>query len=194
MESAPEVEKVGLGVPSGDAGAVPELVARALAGSSEAFQELYTKFAPSVHAIALSRFSSHDADEVVQEVFVHAHARLSQLREPAAIGPWLHAMARNASHDRHRARARRPRSEPLHEGSAAAKTNGTGEGELRERVLHHIRSLPETYRETLLLRLVEGLSGPEIAEITGLTAASVRVNLHRGMELLRPLLSKEGWP
>ncbi len=61
-------------------------------------------------------------------------------------------------------------------------------------MLHHVRSLPEAYRETLLLRLVEGLSGPEIAEAVGLTAASVRVNLHRGMELLRPLLSKEGWP
>ena len=48
-----------------------------------------------------------------------------------------------------------------------------------------IRTLPVAYRETLILRLVEGLTGPEIAERTGLTAASVRVNLHRGMALLR---------
>ena len=43
------------------------------------------------------------------------------------------------------------------------------------------------------LRLVEGLSGPEIAARTGLTHGSVRVNLHRGMSLLRPLLAAEGW-
>jgi RNA polymerase sigma-70 factor, ECF subfamily len=48
-----------------------------------------------------------------------------------------------------------------------------------------IRTLPETYRETLMLRFVEGMTGPEIAERTGLTPASVRVNLHRGMKLLR---------
>ena len=48
-----------------------------------------------------------------------------------------------------------------------------------------IRSLPEAYRETLVLRLVEGMTGPEIAARTGLTAASVRVNLHRGMKMLR---------
>ena len=53
-----------------------------------------------------------------------------------------------------------------------------------------IRSLPEAYRETLVLRLVEGMTGPEIAERTGLTPASVRVNLHRGMKMLREQLER----
>ena len=53
-----------------------------------------------------------------------------------------------------------------------------------------IRSLPEAYRETLVLRLVEGMTGPEIAKRTGLTAASVRVNLHRGMKMLREQLER----
>ena len=51
-----------------------------------------------------------------------------------------------------------------------------------------IRSLPEAYRETLILRLVEGMTGPEIAARTGLTAGSVRVNLYRGMQQLREKL------
>ena len=59
-------------------------------------------------------------------------------------------------------------------------------------ILELIRGLPDAYRETLVLRLVEGMSGPEIASRTGLTPASVRVNLHRGMKLLRGKLeSKE---
>ena len=57
--------------------------------------------------------------------------------------------------------------------------------------LFAIRTLPEAYRETLLLRLVEGLPGPEIARRTGLTHGSVRVNLCRGMKLLRARLSAE---
>ena len=56
-------------------------------------------------------------------------------------------------------------------------------------ILDAVRALPEAYRETLMLRLVEGMTGAEIAERTGLTAASVRVNLHRGMKLLREKLS-----
>ena len=61
------------------------------------------------------------------------------------------------------------------------------DGEARA-ILDVIRSLPDAYRETLVLRLVEGMSGQEIADRTGLTPASVRVNLHRGMKLLRARL------
>jgi RNA polymerase sigma-70 factor (ECF subfamily) len=55
-------------------------------------------------------------------------------------------------------------------------------------VLNAILSLPEAYREPLILRLVEGMSGPEIAARTGLTHGSVRVNLHRGMQQLREMV------
>jgi RNA polymerase sigma-70 factor (ECF subfamily) len=54
--------------------------------------------------------------------------------------------------------------------------------------LDALKSLPEAYRETLVLRLVEGMTGPEIAVRTGLTEGSVRVNLHRGMKMLRQRL------
>ena len=51
-----------------------------------------------------------------------------------------------------------------------------------------IRTLPEAYVEPLILRLVEGMTGPEIAMRVGMTPESVRVNLHRGMKLLREKL------
>src|SRR5207237_6103870 len=59
-------------------------------------------------------------------------------------------------------------------------------------VLEAVRRLPEAYRETLLMRLIEGMSGAEIAERTGLTPGSVRVNLHRGMAMLREKLGWQG--
>ena len=60
----------------------------------------------------------------------------------------------------------------------------------RVKLLAIVNALPEAYRETLVLRLVEGMTGPEIAARTGLTAASVRVNLHRGMKMLREKLGR----
>ena len=57
-----------------------------------------------------------------------------------------------------------------------------------------IRRLPEAYRETLVLRLVEGMTGPEIAARAGLTPGSVRVNLHRGMLMLREALGRRERP
>jgi RNA polymerase sigma-70 factor (ECF subfamily) len=94
-------------------------------------------------------------------------------------------IARNRATDFHR---RTRETEELHEGLS----RGAGrEAEARE-ALEVIRSLPEAYRETLVLRLVEGMTGPEIAERTGLQPASVRVNLHRGMKLLRERLGTKG--
>ncbi len=78
----------------------------------------------------------------------------------------------------------------------AVPTTELGEAMLKQQapdpaaltVLDTIRAMPETYRETLILRLVEGMTGPEIAIQTGLTPDSVRVNLHRDMKLLREKL------
>ncbi|NUN50694.1 MAG: sigma-70 family RNA polymerase sigma factor, partial [Candidatus Brocadiae bacterium] len=132
-------------------------------------------------------------DDACQETFVQAWRQLGTLRDPAALGPWLLAIARNLALDRLRSRKRDGRREELHEDAAAARPIAN-DRELRERTMAHIRALPESYRETLVLRLVEGLDGPEIAAQTGLTPGSVRVNLSRGMELLRERLRKDGWP
>ena len=61
-----------------------------------------------------------------------------------------------------------------------------------ERALHALRALPDVYRTPLMLRLVHGLTGPEIADRLGMTHGSVRVNLHRGMTLLRTALGRGG--
>jgi RNA polymerase sigma-70 factor (ECF subfamily) len=71
---------------------------------------------------------------------------------------------------------------------ASGSSGGDHEG-LATEILEAVRSLPDAYREILILRLVEGMTGPEIAARTGLTHGSVRVNLHRGMEQLRAKLN-----
>jgi RNA polymerase sigma-70 factor (ECF subfamily) len=72
-------------------------------------------------------------------------------------------------------------------GSRQAAGENASDGLL---LLQIVRSLPEAYRETLILRFVEGMTGPEIAEKTGLKHGSVRVNLCRGMQMLRERLEK----
>jgi RNA polymerase sigma-70 factor (ECF subfamily) len=170
---------------------IEALAAEARSGDREAFAELYRRTARSVHGILLARLGPAEAQELTQEVFASAWERRSGLRDPAQFGPWIHAMARNAAVALLRRRGRRPKEEPLPE---SAKSRATGPGELGPRVLEAIRGLPEAYHEPLLLRLVEGMTGPEIAEVTGLGPASVRVNLCRGMEMLREALRKDGWP
>lgn len=176
---------------SAEAPEIARLVDSARRGAEAAFESLYRRFARSVHAVLLARLPVEDAQEAVQEVFLAAHRRLVDLREPDAFGPWILAIARNAAASRIRDRRRRPTSESLRD--LAVPGESREDGALRERVIALIRGLPEAYRETLVMRLVDGMSGPEIAEATGLTPASVRVNLHRGLEMIRPALKNEGW-
>lgn len=173
---------------SGSAHDATALVRQARDGSRAAFGQLYQLYSRMVHGILLARVPRTEVDDLVQEVFLLAMRRLVALREPDAFGSWLAAIARNRANDFHR--AARPADElpkdPETVGSRAA-TSAVGHAEAVA-ALNAIRELPEAYRETLVLRLVEGMTGPEIAARTGLTPASVRVNLHRGMKMLREAL------
>jgi RNA polymerase sigma-70 factor (ECF subfamily) len=162
---------------------IARLVRSAQAGDGDAFGELYQRFARMVHGIVLARIARTEVDDVVQDVFVAALERITELREPAAFGGWLAAIARHRATDRWR---RLAPARPLTDTAVPSHSHERLEALA---VLDTIRSLPEAYTETLVLRLVEGMTGAEIAERTGLTPASVRVNLHRGMKLLREKLS-----
>jgi RNA polymerase sigma-70 factor (ECF subfamily) len=157
------------------------LVRAVLSGDRDGFARLYDLYAPLVHGILLSRVPRAEVDDLVQDIFLHAFKKLHTLRDAAAFGPWIAMIARNRAVDFHR------RSRETVEINDDLRGSESHESRAAE-ILELIRSLPEAYRETLVLRLVEGMTGPEIAARTGLTAASVRVNLHRGMKLLREKL------
>ncbi len=161
-----------------------ELVVAAQHGDREAFGALYERYGAMVHGVLLARVPYGEVDDLVQDVFLVALERLHALRAPAAFPGWLAAIARNQAADHHRL----VQPVPLPENLRAA--GGEPDAEAHA-VLAAIRTLPEAYRETLTLRLVEGMTGPEIAARTGLTPASVRVNLHRGMKQLRAKLDPE---
>jgi RNA polymerase sigma-70 factor (ECF subfamily) len=159
------------------------LVGRARSGDEVAFTRLYDRYARMIHGVLLSRVPRVDVEDLVQDVFLTAWKGLEGLRDPAAFGGWLSMIARNRATDFQR-RAVDAVELPDH----LEARDATAAGAEARAVLDTIRTLPDAYRETLVLRLVEGMTGPEIAERTGLTPASVRVNLHRGMKLLREKL------
>jgi RNA polymerase sigma-70 factor (ECF subfamily) len=160
------------------------LVSAVRNGDDLAFGRLYELYGQMVHGLLLARVPYNDVEDLVQEVFLHAFKKIGSLRDTAAFGGWLAMIARNRAIDFHR---RSRETIELVEDVPQRRQMVT---EAKE-ILGFIRTMPEAYRETLVLRLVEGMTGPEIAERTGLTPASVRVNLHRGMKMLREKLGVE---
>ena len=189
----------GLGVGSTmvSAGRVPEetlendvvsLVVAAREGNRAAFGRLYERYARMVHGILLGRVPVGEVEDLVQDVFIAALRQVHTLRDVKCFGGWLATVARNWANDYHRRSVELVEFAEEAPNQALKKPGRSGAADDGEAVLAVIRGLPEAYRETLTLRLVEGMTGPEIAERTGLTAGSVRVNLHRGMQMLREKL------
>jgi RNA polymerase sigma-70 factor (ECF subfamily) len=170
--------------------AVPDdqaIVRDAIRGGRAAFEELYRRYGRLVHGILLSRVAPQDAEDLVQDVFITVFEKISTVRDAQAFPAWLAAIARNRAAEFYR--SSRIRTEVVEQ---AVRDTRQAPGTSGAEILAVIRSLPEAYRETLILRLVEGMTGPEIARRTGLTPDSVRVNLFRGMKLLRERLEGKG--
>jgi RNA polymerase sigma-70 factor (ECF subfamily) len=176
--------------PAGDEADDARLVEAARDGDRVAFGRLYDRYARMVHGILLARVPFSEVDDLVQDVFLRALPRLHTLRDSTRFGAWLATITRNCANDYHRHAVDVVELSEDLSGDQAGKTGDSSGDAEAAFLLAAIRGLPETYREILLLRLVEGMTGPEIAARTGLKHGSVRVNLHRGMQQLREKLTR----
>lgn len=155
------------------------------ASAEQVFDDLYKGYGPLVHGILLARLPREEVPDVLQDVFLAAYRNLDSLRDKNAAAGWLVKIARNHAANFYR---RSRRTEELTDEVA-------GRNDLHSEaveVLRAIKTLPDAYCETLILRLVEGMTGEEIARQTGRTPESIRVNLHRGMTMLRQKLGITG--
>ena len=186
LESRPVTETPAL---HGDSDAA--LVEASQQGHRDAFGQLYQRYARMVHGILLAKVPAAEAEDLVHEVFLRALPRLHSLRDASRFGAWLAAITRNMAKDYFRQpRVQVESGDDFATVDPSAESGEQAETQQATEILESVQSLPEAYRETLILRLVEGMTGPEIAAKTGLTHGSVRVNLNRGMQQLREKLSK----
>ena len=133
-----------------------------------------------------------DPDDVVQEVMMVAHARLPEFRHEAQLTTWLFKTTQNiaATHRRRERRRRWWRGMSL---DYAAELHAQGPSVLEEmerreaaaEIYSALDRLAEKYRSVVILFEIEGLSGEEIATLTGTNLATVWVHLHRGRQKLK---------
>ena len=159
------------------------LIAAAAQGDRGAFGELYSRYARMVHGILLARVPRGGRGRPGAGRLHVRHAAAARVAHGGRV-PGL--AGRDRAQSRHRLFPRIEAARRLRRADRARARRRGGPGGFE--ILELIKTLPEAYRETLILRLVEGMTGPEIAARTGLTPESVRVNLCRGMKMLRELL------
>lgn len=162
------------------------LVAEFLATRSEAaFHCLYDRHADALYRFAarLSDSGPPDPADVVQEVWIEALQHLDRFEWRSALRTWLCAIALNRW--RRGLRLRRERTGEVRESEAPLVRGPDG---LRIRIERALASLPDGYREVLVLHDVEGYTHEEIAAHFGIAAGTSKSQLHHARRALRARL------
>lgn len=171
------------------------LVGRARRGEIQAQRLLFERYHRIVFATALVKVGNReDASDIAQDVFLRVFRGLADLKKDAAFAPWLRTITDNRCrtfYERDRAKAPRHADITEHEDRhpKADSPDGLLSGrEDAQKALQAVRALPESYRDPLLMRYLDGLSSAQIAERVGTTPGAARVLLYRALTALRERL------
>lgn len=171
------------------------IVARVLAGDTEAFSELIDRYKVAVFNLcARMLHSPEEAEDAAQEIFLRAYNQLATYQTGRRFSTWILSIASHYCIDL--LRRRRPQvdidsiafwkqsDEPEPEDMALS-------GETRDEVRELLKTLPDKYRGVTVLRYWQDLSYEEIAEATGLSVGTVKTRLFRARELLAKELDRQ---
>jgi RNA polymerase sigma-70 factor (ECF subfamily) len=183
------------------------LAARAAAGDDTAFETLVARYQQRVYRLACRLAGETDAPDVLQDTFLQVYRHLPAFRGDSQFGTWLYRIATNAGLMHRRASRRRPAEslEPflprfdadgMHAQTPEALRMTSRVDELldrralADRAHAAIERLPDLYREAFVLRDLEELSTAEVAQVLGVSPATVRQRVHRARLMVRGYLSE----
>lgn len=173
-------------------------IKRAAAGDADAFEQLVLLYQPQVYRLAY-RMTNHpeDAADLTQEVFLKAWSNLEKFEFKSAFSTWLYRLASNLCIDFLRNARRRPFVPLTFEDAdgeeqrievidpAPQPEDALLAGEQQEQLNAAMQELEPEHRKILTLRVVNGLSYTDIAEILGVKEGTVKSRLARAREKLR---------
>jgi RNA polymerase sigma-70 factor (ECF subfamily) len=168
-----------------------ELIARWRAGDERAATILVARHAPALARFAASLGQRTDVEEVVQDTFVRAFGSIDSFRADSSLRTWLFTIERRLILDRRRADRRRRDDATIDDADAATEfdaLDGLVAEEAEGRVRAAVDRLSRLQREVFLLRVNEGLSYKEIAEVVGSTEGAARVHYHNAMRAVKESL------
>lgn len=177
--------------PTDDLASDATLLARWRSGDERAATEIVERHSPALARFAASIGARTDIEELVQDTFVRAFGSLEGFRGESTLRTWLFTIMRRLVLDQRRAQARRPVSVPVEDDDARTEfdaLDGMVANEMEQRVRDAVAGLTPTQREVFTLRVTEGLSYKEIAEVAGTTEGAARVHYHNAMRAVKEFL------
>lgn len=169
-----------------------DLIDRWLAGDSRAATLIVNAHADALARFAVSSGEREGIQELVQDTFVRAFGSLDSFRGDSSLRTWLFTIERRLMLDRRRAERREPATVPVQPGDAATEFSALDSllaEEAESRVRQAVAKLSPTQREVFTLRVEQGLSYRDVAEVVGTTEGAARVHYHNAMLAVKEFLS-----
>ena len=152
-------------------------------------EELWNEFRRPLWRYIRARVQSDaDADDVLQDVFLKVHCRITQLRDDERVAGWLFRIASNAVVDHLRGRTTTPESWGVPGTSPPPTLEPDEAALLAQCVVPFIDTLPPHYREALTLTEIQGLTQADAAQAVGISVSGMKSRVQRGRTLLRESL------
>lgn len=172
------------------------IVGKCQGGQAEFYGRLVDKYSARIINLGYAMMGNrHDAEDVAQEAFVRAYKGLGRFERKAKFSSWLYQIALNLCKDHLKAKSRHARTA---NDEQMANMDGNPQeqaprvilqNELSGKMTEAINKLPVLYRESFVLRHLQGLDYEDVATITRVPADTVRVRAYRAREMLRESLA-----
>jgi len=169
-----------------------DLIDRWMAGDSRAATLLVERHADALARFAASSGEREEIEELVQDTFVRAFSSLESFRGESSFRTWLFTIERRLMLDRRRSARRQTVTVEVQAGDAATDYTALDSllaEEAESRIRKAVDALSPTQHEVFTLRVEQGLSYREIAEVAGTTEGAARVHYHNAMRVVKELLS-----
>ncbi|MCP4753915.1 MAG: RNA polymerase sigma factor SigZ [Proteobacteria bacterium] len=155
---------------------------------SQITEQVWKDYHSKLHHFILNRIgNADDADDILQDVFLKIHSRIDTLKENNKIQSWIYQITRNSIIDYYR--TRKPTKELP---STLTKPEPEPFAETRQEmagwILPMIQSLPNQYKDALMLSEIEGMTQKEVAGKNGLSVSGAKSRIQRGRKMMKDML------
>ena len=170
-----------------------ELIQRWKAGDSRAATQIVTRHADALARFAVSSGERVEIEELVQDTFVRAFSSIDSFRGDSSLRTWLFTIERRLMLDRRRAERRQKATVPVDDADAVTEYDALDAlvaAEAESKVRRAVDALSPMQREVFTLRVEQGMSYRDIAEIVGSTEGAARGHYHNAMRAVKESVSE----
>ena len=154
------------------------------------FEPVWKEYSGKLHGFIMNRVNDRSsADDILQDVFLRIYSKMDALKDENKLQSWMYRITRNAIIDYYRSRKKND-ALPVSLPAPETENNEQIRRELTHCMLPMINSLPDKYKEAVIMSEIEGLTQQEVADKQEISLSGAKSRVQRGRGMIKKLLGQ----